>query len=76
MNSERIGQATDAIWWHLKIEGETSLRSLVERLHGARFDEPIIYAGIGWLAREGKLTFRQGFGTKILVSLIQEDPVV
>jgi winged helix-turn-helix protein DUF2582 len=71
MNSERIGQAAGAIWTRLHAKGATGL-SLTEmkKVPGFSADEALL--GIGWLAREGKLSF-QTEGKKAMVKLVQEE---
>jgi len=51
-----IGDAAGQIWAYLQAHGAQSERHL---RRGTRLSERLLYMGIGWLAREGKLTFVQ-----------------
>jgi hypothetical protein len=70
MNSERIGQAAGAIWTRLHQKGGAGL-SFTEIKKAPGFTADEILAGIGWLAREGKLSF-QTEGKKSVVRLAEE----
>jgi hypothetical protein len=49
-----IGNAAGTIWRHLDQYGETSLAQL---RRGTKLTDQLLFMGLGWLAREGKLTF-------------------
>jgi len=51
-----IGEAAGQIWAYLQAHGAQSERHL---RRGTRLSERLLYMGIGWLAREGKLVFVQ-----------------
>jgi hypothetical protein len=58
-----IGDAAGTIWQYLDKHGETTLSSLRQRVN---LSEQIVFMGVGWLAREGKLRFvREGRIVKI-----------
>lgn len=70
MNAERIGQAAGTVWSKLHEKGPEGLAFTdVKKIPGFTSDE--ILAGIGWLAREGKLFFKTE-GKKFQVSLVGE----
>lgn len=58
---ERIGTAAGLIWRYLNEQGPVTLSRLAREL-----DEPrdIVMQGVGWLAREGKITFFEGARSK------------
>jgi hypothetical protein len=71
MNSERIGQAAGVIWKKLRDRGETGLTlTEIKKITGFTTEEAL--AGIGWLAREGKLCFPID-GKKSAVKLVHEE---
>ena len=49
-----IGSAAGIIWRYLDQHGETSLNKLKR---GTKLTDQLLFMGLGWLAREGKLTF-------------------
>jgi hypothetical protein len=53
MDNQTIGTAAGYVWSFLKENGDTSLASLEKNLKHPKSE---LYMGIGWLAREGKLT--------------------
>jgi hypothetical protein len=55
MHSE-IGEAAGVIWRYLDGKGSTRLRRLRE---ATELPEPLVYMGLGWLAREGLVTFEK-----------------
>ena len=71
LNSERIGKAAGAVWnkLHTRAKDGVTLTDL-KKVPGFTADEAI--AGIGWLAREGKLSFETQ-GRKFLVKLVHEE---
>ncbi len=55
--------AADIIWIRLHANGEMMLRKLRSLL---RMDKSLFYQGIGWLARDGKISLtKTGWSTKI-----------
>jgi hypothetical protein len=71
MNTEKIGQAAGAVWKKLHGKGTTGL-SLLELKKVPGFTAEETMAGLGWLAREGKLSF-QTQGKKLTVSLVEDE---
>jgi hypothetical protein len=58
-----IGDAAGTIWRYLEEHGETTLSRLRQ---GAKLPEQMVLMGIGWLAREEKLSFvKEGRTTKV-----------
>jgi Winged helix-turn-helix domain (DUF2582) len=58
-----IGDAAGTIWQYLDKHGETTLSSIRRRV---KLSEQMVLMAIGWLAREGKLSFiRTGRAVKI-----------
>lgn len=58
-----IGNAAGSIWRYLSKHGETTLGKL--RL-GTRLSDQLVSMGIGWLAREEKLSFmKEGRTVKV-----------
>jgi len=47
-----IGHVAGAVWRHLKENGDTSVPKLVKELNENDF---VVYAALGWLAREDKV---------------------
>jgi len=47
-----IGEAAGQIWRWLKENGEATVARLKQ---DTKLTEPLVYMGIGWLAREGKI---------------------
>jgi hypothetical protein len=66
LTTEQIGHVAGEIWHHLAGNGEQTLTALKKST-----DAPgeLVMAGIGWLAREGKLGFAKS-GRTIKVSLL------
>jgi hypothetical protein len=71
MTTNTIGFAAGAIWKKLHEKGSTghSFGDL-KKITGYSADE--IVAGIGWLAREGKICFKEGPRKTLIVSLVEE----
>jgi winged helix-turn-helix protein DUF2582 len=74
LNAERIGKAAGAVWnkLHARAKDGVSLTDL-KKVTGFTADEAL--AGIGWLAREGKLSFETQ-GKKSVVKLVHEEVYV
>lgn len=71
MNSERIGQAAGVVWKRLYSRGMTGIPLAdLKKVPGFTGDE--LMAGLGWLAREGKLSF-QVQGKKLTVTLVEDE---
>ncbi len=51
-----IGKAAGISWQYLEQHGETTLSKLKQ---GTKLSEQILLMALGWLAREGKLSFVQ-----------------
>ena len=49
-----IDSAAGIIWRYLNEHGETTLSKLKQ---GTKLSDQLLFAGIGWLAREDKLNF-------------------
>jgi hypothetical protein len=74
MNCDRIGQAAGALWNRLSAKGTAGISLTdLKKVPGVTSEEAL--AGLGWLAREGKLSFRTE-GRKIVVALTEEPAVV
>lgn len=72
MTPERIGEAAGALWRRLHAKGQEGVPlSELRKIPGFTPDETI--AGIGWLAREGKLCFRTNGKRGTIVSLVGEE---
>jgi hypothetical protein len=61
----QIEVAADIIWIRLHANGELMLRRLRSLL---RMEKSLFYQGIGWLAREGKISITKA-GWRTMVSL-------
>ena len=66
-----IGEAAGRIWQYLAEHGETTLRQLQR---GTTLPERLLYMGVGWLAREDKLCFKQERGVMKLA--LQTQPAL
>jgi hypothetical protein len=55
----QIGEAAGRIWQYLAKHGEATLPQLQR---GTTLPERLLHMGVGWLAREDKLCFRQERG--------------
>jgi hypothetical protein len=49
-----IDRAAGTLWRYLNEHGETTIPKLKQ---GTKLPDQLLFAGIGWLAREGKLNF-------------------
>ena len=49
-----IGSAAGIIWRYLDQHGETTLSKLKQ---ATNLSDQLLFTGVGWLAKEGKLTF-------------------
>jgi hypothetical protein len=58
-----IGDAAGTIWRYLDEHGETTLSKLRQ---GTKLSDQLLLMGIGWLAKEEKLSFvKEGRTTKV-----------
>jgi len=64
-NIETVGATAGQVWSYLKSNGASSL-SAIER--GVAAPRTVVYMALGWLAREGKVTFTQE-NRAVIVSL-------
>lgn len=53
---EKIGTNAGALWTILDAEGKKTLKELKK---ASKLTEKDMYAALGWLAREGKITFNE-----------------
>jgi hypothetical protein len=74
MNSEKIGTAAGVLWTWLGDRGVGVTMTELKKVPGLTTDEAV--TAVGWLAREGKLSFSVE-GRKSLISLaVDEAPVL
>ncbi len=52
-----LGFLAGDIYQHLEAEGQTPVSRLLASLMKRQHSEAMVYAAIGWLAREGRVTF-------------------
>ncbi len=72
MTTDRIGQAAGSIWQKLHEKGTAGLLLAdLKKITGFTTDEAL--AGLGWLAREGKLSFKENPQRKLAVTLVEEE---
>jgi hypothetical protein len=65
-----IDSAAGTIWRYLNEHGEITLSKLKQ---GTKLSDQLLYAGIGWLAREDKLTFTTE-GRSVRICLRERQP--
>jgi hypothetical protein len=65
MSDELIGQVAGEVWHLLSANGGQSLAAIKKSIDGP---SELVMAGVGWLAREGKLEFASS-GRSLKVSL-------
>jgi hypothetical protein len=65
-----IDSAAGTIWRYLNEHGEITLSKLKQ---GTKLSDQLLFAGIGWLAREDKLTFATE-GRSVRVCLREHQP--
>ena len=63
---DSIGTAAGQVWTYLDDHGPVPLTKLVKDLDVSR---DLVMQGIGWLAREGKVTFHQEGSRSKVISL-------
>jgi hypothetical protein len=54
VDAEEIGKTAGLVWDYLEENGRSSINALYKNL---RVSKRLVDAAIGWLAREGKLSF-------------------
>ena len=75
MTANSIGLAAGAIWRKLHEKGTTGVTfGDLKKISGFSADE--IVAGTGWLAREGKVCFKEGPRKTLCVVLVEETACV
>jgi len=65
---ESIGVSAGLVWHYLRDNGSVTLSKLAREIDAPR---DMVMQGVGWLAREGKVTFQEGPRSK-LISLSSE----
>ena len=60
---ENIGQVAGNVWSYLDQHGPMTLSKLARELDVPR---DLVMQGVGWLGREGKITFQQGGRNKMI----------
>jgi hypothetical protein len=65
MREHDVGAAAGRIWSYLEKHGPSPVPRVVRGVEGSR---ELVWMGLGWLAREGKLGFQEE-GRRRLVSL-------
>ena len=70
MHVQRIGEVAGAVWAYLHEVESGCTVSALKKIGGFTGDE--VAAGIGWLAREGKIDF-QVDGKKVCVCLVETE---
>ncbi len=66
---QRIGETAGKVWKELRSNGEMAISRVPKAV---KEREALSYMALGWLAREGKLGFRE-HGNKTLVFLTDRD---
>ncbi len=75
MTTDRIGQAAGSIWQKLHEKSTAGLLFAdLKKIAGFTTDEAL--AGIGWLAREGKLSLKENPQKKLTATLVEEESYV
>jgi len=65
----KIGLTAGAVWNLLREKGEMNMSGLPKALNEK---SPIVHQALGWLAREGKIHFRNE-GKSVFVSLVESE---
>jgi hypothetical protein len=65
MWTPKIGDSAGRVWRVLSDKGPSNISALKK---ATKFDDRTLYLGLGWLAREDKIAFKQD-KNQILVSL-------
>jgi hypothetical protein len=65
-DTSAIGDAAGALWRHLEAKGSTPAQRAMRQL---KLKSGVFYAAVGWLAREGKLTFEDD-GNQVRLALL------
>ena len=61
---ENIGQVAGNVWCYLDRHGPVTLSKLARELDVPR---DLVMQAVGWLGREGKITFQQGGRSKVIL---------
>lgn len=70
MNTDTIGSWAGLVWGALN-EADVLDNKQIKKI--TKLKDKELYAALGWLAREGKITFEEsGDNKELLVSLVQE----
>ena len=56
MSTEEIGEVAGKIWHHLHENGGSTIAKLKKEIEAP---SDLVMQGLGWLAREGKVEYRQ-----------------
>ena len=60
---ESIGTVAGIVWNHLEAEGPVTLSKLAREVDAPR---DLVMQAVGWLAREGKVSFLEGTRNKMI----------
>lgn len=60
---ESIGTAAGLVWHYLSENGSVTLSKLAREIDAPR---DMVMQGVGWLAREEKVTFHEGARSKLI----------
>lgn len=60
---EEIGTVAGCVWAHLSETGPVTLSRLAREIDVPR---DLVMQGVGWLAREGKISFEEGPRSKLI----------
>jgi hypothetical protein len=60
---ESIGMAAGLVWQYLNENGAVTLSKLARDIDAPR---DLVMQGVGWLAREGKVSFQEGSRSKLI----------
>ena len=60
---DSIGEVAGNVWKFLSQNGPVTLSKLSREIDGPR---DLVMQGVGWLAREGKVTFQEGSRSKLI----------
>lgn len=60
---ESIGKVAGVVWHYLDQNGPVTLSKLAREMDVPR---DLVMQGVGWLAREGKIAFREGPRARLL----------
>ena len=60
---DEIGTAAGLVWTYLEESGPAALSKIAKDVDAPR---DLVMQGVGWLAREGKVTFQEGSRGKLI----------